>query len=399
MTGLTRLTIGILFLSLGTSWGMDIKAKSALIMDADSGKVLWARDEKAARFPASTTKIMTALLLLEHCLPDEVITAPDGIEKIEESSLHLKKGEKIDVENMLYALMLRSANDGCVAVAKHISGSVEAFAKLMNERAKQIGCVNTHFNNPNGLNDPKHTTCAYDLALIAREAMKYDLFRRVVRTPKKELKRSINQKDLLVENHNKWLLKDLSADGIKTGYTRDAGKCYVGSATRDGYRIITVILKTEDWQSDHQQMLNWAFKNHERRLFAKKGDEVLKVPIADGESAEASVKVDSDIYHIYRLDQKPSVIANLKVNPNLVAPIKAGQPIGLVTFTDGTGWQVDAPAYLGESVPVRQSLLGTTVGKAGFGILGGVLAFGAFAWRTRAKRSKAYAETARSSFF
>lgn len=399
MTGTSRLLIGMLLALTGTAHAFDISAKSGIIIDADSGKVLWEKDCHTPRYPASTTKIMTALLLLEHCLPSDIITAPPGIEKIQESSFHLKQGEKVTVETMMYALMLRSANDGCVAVADHVSGSVAAFAKLMNERAKQIGCTDTHFNNPNGLNDPKHKTSAYDLALMAREAMKYELFRNVVHTQKIAVKRSINQKDLFLENHNKWLAKDMTADGIKTGYTKDAGKCYVGSATRDGYRLITVVLNSTDWQTDHQNMLNWAFQNHERTLFAARGSEVMKVPVAEGEASEVPVMVDADVYHIYRKDLHPNVVANLAVSQTITAPVQQGQSVGSVVFTDGTGWKVEFPAYLGQSVPARARLMGTLGGPTGFGILGLAAVAGAFSWRRRSRRARSYAEAARSSSY
>ena len=146
----------------------DVSAKSAVAIVASSGKVLWSKNANASMYPASTTKIMTGLLLVEKCLPSDIITAPPDIETVKEATMHLKPGEKITAHDMLYALMLRSANDGAYATAIHISGSVSAFAKLMNERARQIGCTNTHFNNPNGLNDILHTTTAHDLALMAR---------------------------------------------------------------------------------------------------------------------------------------------------------------------------------------------------------------------------------------
>ena len=194
-------------------FAMDISAKSAIIIDAGSGKVLWERDADVLRYPASTTKIMTGMLLLERCLPDDLITAPVGIDKVPPSSMHLKPNEQVSAKDMLYALMLRSANDGAVAVADHVSGSIPAFAELMNERAREIGCRSTHFHNPNGLNDPEHVTTARDLAMIAREAMKYEAFREVVRTRKYQIQRTINQKDLFMVTRNRWLYKDSTADG------------------------------------------------------------------------------------------------------------------------------------------------------------------------------------------
>jgi D-alanyl-D-alanine carboxypeptidase (penicillin-binding protein 5/6) len=238
---------------------VELSAKSAIVIDAVSGKILWAKDADALRYPASTTKIMTGMLLLEHCKADDIIVAPLDVTKVREASMHLKPGERVAAHDMLYALMLRSANDGCYAVARHISGSVEAFSKLMNWRAKEIGCTHTHFDNPNGLNDPIHYTTAHDLALMGREAMKYPAFRQAVRTYKYEIQRSSDSRDRLMVNHDKYLLKDPSADGIKTGYTVPAGHCFVGSCSRNGFHVITVVMKSDHWQLDHQALLHWAF--------------------------------------------------------------------------------------------------------------------------------------------
>ncbi|MBN9501832.1 MAG: hypothetical protein BGO01_06495 [Armatimonadetes bacterium 55-13] len=383
-------------LAAGAS-AFDVSAKSAIIIDADSGKVLWEKDADTPRYPASTTKIMTAMLLIERCLPTDVIVAPKNIEEVKEASLHLKPGEKISVKDMLYALMLRSANDGCVAVAEHISGSVQAFAKLMNDRAKELGCTHTNFNNPNGLNDPKHTISARDLATIARQAMKYDQFRAVVKTQKVTIERSSDSKDLLLTNHNKWLAKDATADGIKTGWTIPAGRCYVGSATRNGYRVITVVLKSEDWQVDHQNMLNWAFKNYDRTLYAKKGDTIAKAPIASGSLKEIPAKIKNEVFHIARKGTEPPVAIKTDYVPNLTAPITSGQEIGTVTLTDGTGWEVKSPLLAGADVAYVAASSGTTTTKAGFGILGGALLAGVIVLRVKNKRSRFYAS--RSSYF
>jgi len=262
-----------------------VSAASAIAIDAESGKILWQKNADASRFPASTTKIMTAMLLIENCTADEVIVAPPDIEKVGESSMHLKPGERITAADMLYALMLRSANDGCVAVADHIAGSVPKFVEMMNAKAKALGCTNTHFDNPNGLNDPKHTTTAHDLALIARAAMRYPIFEQVVRTTKHVIKRDpkISRDDLMF-NHDKLLMKDPSADGIKTGWTIPAGRCFVGSATRDGYRVITVVLKSQDWQKDDQILLNWAFADHNREYAFRPGQMLGPLPVEGGTS-------------------------------------------------------------------------------------------------------------------
>jgi serine-type D-Ala-D-Ala carboxypeptidase (penicillin-binding protein 5/6) len=395
MPSLKQLVLITVAICATSAQALDVTAKSAIIVDAESGKVLWQKDPFTPRYPASTTKIMTALLLVEHCQPADWIVGPKGVDKVEPSSMNMRVGEKVSARGMLYALMLRSANDGCVAVAHHISGSVPAFAKLMNQRAKEIGCLNTNFNNPNGLNDKKHTTTAFDLALMAREAMKYEDFRLAVRTQKIQIARSINFRDMWMVSHNKWLAKDATADGIKTGYTRDAGRCYVGSVTRDGYRIITVILNSEDWQVDHKAMLDWSYKAHVRDKVAAPGMEISKISLANSIPSELPLVVRDEIFLVRKTGAENSPTTQVEVMPELKSPIQDGQEVGTVTFSDRDGWSKTIPIYAGAAIAHDPPFLGTTGGKLVSGILG--LAFvGGIAGVYTRRRSKSYAKTARS---
>ena len=385
-----------LTLGAGSAFSFDVTAKSALIMDEATGKVLWQLNANTPRHPASTTKIMTGLLLLENTYPAEKIIAPAGLERYPESSLHLKKGEIVSAKGMLYAIMLRSANDGCVAIAHHLGGSVAGFAKMMNQRAREIGCKNTNFVNPNGLTDPKHLTTAYDLALMAREAMKLEAFRDAVKTQKYQITRSINQKDLQLTSHNRWLAKDISADGIKTGYTKAAGKCYVGSATRNGYRLITVILRSEDWQEDHRQMLDWAYENHYREQLASPGVELMKVPLQNGEVQELPVTVTEPVERIRRVGPSDTFTSQPVLHADLTAPIREGQEVGTVTFSDATGWSKTVPLVAAVAVERTAFSMESAGGSMGFGILMGTLAVGAYGKKNRTRRTKPYAKSARA---
>jgi D-alanyl-D-alanine carboxypeptidase (penicillin-binding protein 5/6) len=373
----------ILLAALASCAGAQISAQSAIIIDAGSGKVLWEKDADTPRFPASTTKIMTGLLLIEHCLPSDIITAPADIEKVKESSMHLKPFEQVTAENMLYAMMLRSANDGCYATAIHIAGSVPAFAQMMNERARQIGCTHTNFHNPNGLNDPLHTTSARDLALIAREAMKYETFRNVVRTKKKTISRSINWKDTNMVSRNKWLMKDPTADGIKTGYTIPAGHCYVGSATRNGFRVITAILKSANWQQDHKQLLDWAFAKFEKQQEVKAGEIVGKIPVSGGTSAEVEVAAKNDAYAVGL--KGDTYVERVMETTQAPAPIKEGDTVGALIFRDKGGFEQRVPLVARESVSMSPiTAVKQTAGTNGAAIAAGSLMFlGAYVVRTR----------------
>jgi len=392
MNGISRTLASAMILLPAFAAAMDIKAKSAIIMDAKTGKVLWARDEHTPRYPASTTKIMTSLLLIEHSPLDEVIVAPKDVTKVRESSMHLKPGEKVTARDMLYAMMLRSANDGCYAVATHIAGSVPAFAQMMNERAKQIGCLNTHFNNPNGLNDKLHLTSAYDLALIGREAMKNPIFEEVVDTPKRVIARSINQKDTVMKTRNKWLLKDPSADGIKTGYTNPAGFCYVGSATRNGYRVITALLKSPQWQKDHQQMLDWAFKNYERQPLLDPSQPVAKASVAGGAIPIIDVVPVAPVDTILRkttIARAPGHMAvEPQIDPNLVAPIARGQKVGHVVVRDAEGFEQSVDLVALEDVPAATVVQTAASNPTGTLLFGGTIVTGAIIMRRRATRRR-----------
>lgn len=360
-----------------------VSGKSAIIMDEVSGRILWAKDADTPRYPASTTKIMTSLLLLESLPLTSMITAPADTEQVTGSSLHLRVGEQISAKDALFAMMLRSANDVCHAVALRIAGSDLLFAERMNERAAEIGCTNTTFRNPNGLPDEQHVTSARDLALIAREAMKNDIFREVVKTQKSWINRSINLDDRLVINRNKWLEKDPSADGIKTGYTEDAGNTYVGSASRNGFRVITVVLNTPDWQVDHKAMLDWAFEEFTVSKKFTKGAQLGALPIKNGAKKSVAVKLANNMRILTRKSENNMKFKWVGAAP--VAPVQAGQPLGEVEMTDADGTTVRMPVVAAADIQ-RASIFNSMDSKnASWYVLGGAMLMGAWVMRRRVR--------------
>lgn len=386
----SRFGISLVFVFCGgIALGIDpppaLTAKSAIVMDEVSGKVLFEHKADARRFPASTTKILTSLLLIEKCRPDEVIIAPKDVETVTGSSLHLKPNERMTAADMLMGLMVRSANDGAYAVARHISGSVEAFAKLMNERAKQIGCTKTKFNNPHGLNDPLHTTSARDLALMAREALKYPEFQKAARTRKVQVSRSINQEDTWLISKNKTLLSDPTADGIKTGYTNPAGQCFVGSSTRDGYRIITVVLASEDWKTDTDALKDWAFANHIQTRVADPAEAAHAVPVAGGQKETVRAAVTEPIVYPHPRDVLPNLKVTVRPHPGLSAPISSGTRIATATYSDGRGWSAEVPLQAAENVDKARPLAAMAGSGAGFAVVACLLGGGAYFMRRRAQ--------------
>ena len=221
-----------------------VVAESAAAIDSFTGEFLFLKNENAPQYPASSTKILTALLVIEAGDLDKVVTVDLSDTKVEPSNLELKPGEQYTRRQLLYGLLLKSANDVAMALARDNAGSVEAFAEKMNRRAVEFGATNSHFMNPNGLHDPSHYTTAHDLALIARAAMEQPFFRQVVSTiyyTWKSPAGSVYQ----LRNHNRLLRHFAGCNGLKTGYTRAAQQVLVSSALRDGHEVISVVLHTD----------------------------------------------------------------------------------------------------------------------------------------------------------
>ena len=329
-----------------------ITAKSAIVMDADSGRVLYGKNIHTSRYPASTTKILTALLLLENTRDEEMLSAPDDTEEVTGSSLHLKPGEYVSAKEMLYALLLRSANDGAYATALKIAGSEEKFAELMNRRASEIGCRNTRFFTPHGLNHDYHLTTAYDLALIAKEAVKHARILEVASTREHWITRSINDKDLLLINNNKLLAKRPEFKGLKTGWTVPAGRCFVGYAEYDSVmpssfgkeRYISVVLGSRDWQTDTTALVDWAARKFELSTVRFLESRDWSIPAIRGRESKAYLRVQSPPFLMSLADYQTAEV----VRPaSLMAPVQAGKVI------KGTAIELAN----GELIPVHASSL------------------------------------------
>jgi D-alanyl-D-alanine carboxypeptidase (penicillin-binding protein 5/6) len=222
----------------------NIVAQSAAVIDSYTGEFLYAKNENALQYPASSTKILTALLVIEAGDLDKPVTIDLSDTKVEPSNLELKPGEQYTRRQLIYGLMLKSANDVAMALARDNAGSVEAFAEKMTRRAEELGATNSHFANPHGLHDPNHYTTAHDLALIARAAMEQPFFRQVVSTIYYTWK-SPRGVVYQLRNHNRLLRHFAGCNGLKTGYTRAAQQVLVSSALREGYEVVSVVLHTD----------------------------------------------------------------------------------------------------------------------------------------------------------
>ncbi|MCQ2423868.1 MAG: D-alanyl-D-alanine carboxypeptidase [Clostridia bacterium] len=335
----------------------DVSARSAILIDAETGEALF---EKAAdqRLPmASTTKIMTALAAIESMPLDTVVTVPASAVGVEGSSVYLEAGEKLTLEDLLYALLLASANDAATAIALTVSGSVEDFAALMNEKAAALGLSGTHFTNPHGLDDEEHYTTARDLARLAAAALENDDFRRIAGTVKHTIPAADGGVRVLV-NHNKMLRLYDGAIGVKTGFTKRCGRCLVSAAERGGLRLVAVTLSAPDDWHDHTAMLDYGFSLLERVTLAKPGDFAALLPLAGGEADTVRVSADSAL--AVTLSKTHGTIETRVELPHLAfAPVEAGETLGRVVFTTD-GQEIGAVLLTAEEAvaarPVKRSL-------------------------------------------
>lgn len=344
-----------------------VHSQYAVLVDATTGKILWARHPDTERSIASTTKIMTAVLLLERGHLNDTVTAPKGVDKIEESSLHLSPGETLTLHDLLYAMLLRSANDTAVAGADYLCGSVPAFAAQMNAKARELNLAHTHYVTPNGLYAPGHYSTAADLAHLACYAVNtLPQFNAIVHTQKYKIQRSMHVHDEWVKNTASEFLKGFpGADGIKTGYIHQAGHCFVGSATRTDatghpWRLIAVALNSPTCREDVMSLLNYGYANFVPDLVVPQGVTVGTVNVSRAASP-VPVKVASDLRAIVsRWRAAPAFQTRLTPLP-VSAPVAPGVKVATVTV-----WADGKPQATGDAVAVRSvpltpalALLGT----------------------------------------
>ena len=277
-----------LFVSADEEPWLSLSAECAVLIEADSGTVYYSKNGSAVHAMASTTKIMTALVALENTDIAKTVFVSKAAAGVIGSSIYLRPGDEITMENLLYAMLLESANDAAAAIAIDVAQSVEAFAVLMNSKAAELGLTDTNFTNPHGLYDEQHYTSAESLAVIAAHAMKNDVFRRIVSTAKYTITitghtdEGDSTESRALFNHNKLLRLYDGAVGIKTGYTIKSGRCLVSAAERNGLTLIAVTLRAPDDWHDHITMLDYGFSNYERVELT--ADITDRLPVTGGDS-------------------------------------------------------------------------------------------------------------------
>ncbi len=348
----------------------NLSSEAVLLMEASTGKVVYEKKGYEKKYPASTTKIMTAILAIEHCNLNETATASEfAINSVPSgySTANIQIGETLSVKDLLYALMLQSANESAVILAEHVSGSQEAFANLMNEKAKELGCKNTHFINPNGIHDENHYTTAYDLALIAQYAMKNQTFRDIVKTTSFTLPATTSypSESRTYANTNNLIIYDARnrpdnyyykyATGIKTGYTSAAKNCLVASAEKNGIEYISVVLGASiTYEStgsvshryvDTISLFDYAFDNFSFRKLKSANNLIKTIKIENGKKDENSLDllIASDVNSLVSLDNKSNQIdPEITLKEGLSAPIAKGDIVGTISYkVEGINYTTD----------------------------------------------------------
>ncbi len=306
-----------------------VSAGSAIVMDMVSGRILYEKNAYTRSSIASTTKIMTAIVAIENSNDNEDVLVSKKAASISGSTVNLKEGKIYKMGDLLYALMLRSGNDAAIAIAEHVGGSVEAFAEMMTRKAAEIGATNTNFVTPHGLDDPQHFSTAYDLALITQYALKNEKFNKIVGT-----KESVFEGNNIT-NTNEMLGLYPGVDGVKTGYTGQAGRCLVTSASHDGWRIISIVLNCVSRYSRAQNsktLLDYAFNNFKSYDLLRKGQMVKELDLKKGLQDKLSIYSDSNISIPLKADEVDRIEVVYNIPGIIEAPINIFSKVGTIEY-------------------------------------------------------------------
>ena len=322
-----------------------VNARAALLMEAGSGNVIFGQNENAPLPMASTTKIMTALVALEALPLDTPVKITAASVGVEGSSIYLVEEEVLTLEQLLYALLLESANDAASAIAVAVSGSVEEFARRMNRKADELGLTDTHFVNPHGLDHEDHYTTAYELAVITRAALENETFRTICATERKTIPLHGTEGVRLLLNHNKLLGSYEGCIGVKTGFTKKTGRCLVSAAERDGVTLIAVTLNAPDDWRDHTAMLDYGFGLYETVSLCEAGFFSAPLWLMSGTQEYVMVENTDALAVTLRRDHGP-IRCVVELPRFDFAPVAVGQTVGQLRFfeeaRDGTKRELGA---------------------------------------------------------
>ncbi len=312
---------------------LSVSAKSAVLAEGESGEVIWSKNGDDRLPMASTTKIMTALVAIESCSDlTRLVKVDPAACGVEGSSVYLKEGETLSLEELLYALLLESANDSACAIAIEVAGSMEKFAEMMNETAQRIGMTCSHFTNPHGLDDEEHYTTAADMAKLAVYALKNGDFARIVSTYKTTIPMNGDDGTRVLLNHNKLLKHYDGAIGVKTGFTKRSGRCLVSAAERDGVRMIAVTLSAPDDWNDHKNMLDYGFSMYKHIDIVKSGEISHSIPVT-GSTEEYVTVSNRDAAGITLPSDSPEPKCIIEAPRFVYAPVNEGDILGYACYS------------------------------------------------------------------
>ena len=314
-----------------------IDSRAAVVIDRESKRILYSKNCNEKRAMASTTKIMTAIIALENSRLEEKIIVSKQAAKVGGSRLGLKEGDKISMNDLLYGLMLRSGNDAAVQIAETVAGNYEEFAKLMNKKANQLGLTNTHFVTPHGLDDPNHYTTAYELAILTDYALKNKKFSEIVSCKTKTI--LINGKQRELYNTNELLGNLEGINGVKTGFTNNAGRCLVTSCTRNGKNIISVVLGADSKKirtKDSIQIIEYTYENYSEMDLKKKVEKAFeawqqenKIEIIKGKQESILPKIEEEFpYENYPVKEEEQITIEINCEGKLEAPVEKNRKVG-----------------------------------------------------------------------
>ncbi len=327
----------------------EISAQTAIMIEANSGEVLYEKNAEQKAYPASITKIMTALLAIENGTLDNKVEVSDNATGVEGSSIYLETGEKISLRDLVYGLMLRSGNDAAIAISEEIGGSTENFVILMNKKARELGAFNTHFVNPNGLHNPDHYTTARDMALIAMAAMKNPEFKKVAAAKSWVTDRGSGKYNYFY-NKNKVVYQYDGGTGIKIGYTKAAGRTLVASSERNGMELICVVMNAPDWFQDTYKLMDYAFSQYETAKILEGQRPVKAVRIRGGGRSFVMIAPKEDILCPVKNGTDSNISVIYVLADRRKAPVSRWQEAGYLKIYVNGNYLFSRPLYYLEDV-------------------------------------------------
>ena len=361
-----------------------INSGSAILVEESTEKILYEKNAYEKMYPASTTKILTAILVLENCNLDDMATVShNAVYSLPQAyvTTNLREGEQISINDLMYALMLKSANDAAIVLAEHVGGSVEGFAEMMNKKAQEIGCKNTHFVNPNGMHDDDHYTTAYDLYLMAKYAMQNETFRKYVTTTTYTLPTTnkYTNNDRICVNTNEFLKKsskyyNQNIIGIKTGTTTEAKNCLISAIKNDETTLYSVTLHSEtnaERYTETQKLFDYGYNDFDFKNIVEEKKVIQNIEVENGNKDTKNLDLyakDTITDYIKTEINMSEITPTIKLNEPIKAPIQAGDILGKVTYSiDGTDYTTDLIAS--HDVVKKIDIVSITI------IIGGILIF------------------------